>query len=104
MYGYCNDCNDETILTDTEEIKKVIEEKFLQFVKIHGQEPNRVECQIVWKDNGANERVMIKLSSDFDNNTDDEVFYYCNSLEALKSLAEFGREDFIVTDCWEFVD
>lgn len=36
--------------------------------------------------------------------TDDTIFFYCNGLEELKSLAEFGGEDFIVTDFWNFID
>lgn len=30
--------------------------------------------------------------------------YIRNGLEELKSLAEFGGEDFIVTDFWNFID
>lgn len=39
-----------------------------------------------------------------DEATDDTIFFYCNGLEELKSLAEFGGEDFIVTDFWNFID
>lgn len=100
MYGFCNDCNDEAILTDTEETKREIEENFLQFVKINGQEPLYARCHIVYKD-GSEESVIIKLSSGCEEGVDDDVFYFCNSLGGLKFLAEFGMEDFIVTDCWE---
>lgn len=53
-----------------------------------------------WKD----ERVRIKLSQNVDEATDDTIFFCCNGLEELKSLAEFGGEDFMVTDFWNFID
>lgn len=49
-------------------------------------------------------RVRIKLSQNVDEARDDTIFFYCNGLEELKSLAEFGGEDFIVTDFWNFID
>lgn len=30
------------------------------------------------------------------------VFYYCNGIESLKSLVEYGVGEFIVIDCWSF--
>lgn len=33
---------------------------------------------------------------------DDKTFYSCSSLNGLFSLAEHGKEDFIVTECYKF--
>ena len=57
------------------------------------------------KSYGKNERfveplpVTIKLSVDADDATDEQIFFYCNSIEGLKSLADFEGEDFVLTDC-----
>ena len=32
------------------------------------------------------------------------IFFYCKSLSDLKSLADYGKEDFIVTGCINFTD
>ena len=92
MYGFCENCKDESVITDTNGIK------------VEKKEPDYAECQIVWKEDGKDERVRIKLSQNVDEATDDTIFFYCNGLEELKSLAEFGGEDFIVTDFWNFIN
>lgn len=40
------------------------------------------------------------MSGNDDDN--DNVFYYCNGIESLKSLVEYGVGEFIVIDCWSF--
>lgn len=35
---------------------------------------------------------------------DNTIFFYCKSLSDLKSLADYGKEDFIVTGCINFTD
>ena len=65
--------------------------------------PMYAQCEIVWKKDddyyAYPTPATIKLSSDIDDATDEKIFFYCNSIEALKSLAEFGTEDFVITDC-----
>ena len=43
--------------------------------------------------------MTIKLSVDADDATDEQIFFYCSSIEGLKSLADFEGEDFVLTDC-----
>jgi len=43
--------------------------------------------------------VTVKLSSDADDATDEKIFFYCDGIEDLKSLAVFGVEDFVITSC-----
>lgn len=58
-------------------------------------------CEIVWKDEKFIEPspVTVKLSSDADDATDEKIFFYCDGIEDLKSLAVFGVEDFVITSC-----
>ena len=98
LYGWCNKCNTGVILTDKREIKAEIEKKFNEFVKKNGKEPAYAVCDIVWKDNNDLESVKIQLSADSNPDEDDDFFFYCNSLNELKSLCDFGSEDFIVTE------
>lgn len=67
-----------------------------------GKEPEYVECQIVWKKTGDEQRKTIKLSLDINDDDNDDVFYYCNGIESFKQLTEYGVGEFIVTFCWSF--
>ena len=35
---------------------------------------------------------------------DDAIFFYCDSLSDFMALAEYGGEDFIVTECFNFTN
>ena len=48
------------------------------------------------------QRTTIKLSLSINDDDNDNVFYYCNGIESLKSLVEYGVGEFIVIDCWSF--
>ena len=102
IYGWCNKCNTGIILTDEREIKAEIEQKFNDFVKENVKEPAYAVCEIVWKDTNCQENVKIQLSSDSSLDEDDDIFFYCDSLNDLKALCEFGGEDFIVTEINRF--
>lgn len=67
-------------------------------MKENGKEPAYAVCDIVWKDNNDLESVKIQLSADSNPDEDDDFFFYCNGLNDLKSLCDFGSEDFIVTE------
>ena len=41
---------------------------------------------IRWNDTGEEETVLFKLSCDYDEESDDNVFFYCNGVEELKSM------------------
>lgn len=101
IYGWCDDCKDGVVLSDIDEVKEDMDKFYADFCAEHGKEPLYAQCSIVWKDEKFVEPtpVIIKLSADVDDATDDKVFYYCNSIGQLKSLAEFGCEDFVITEC-----
>lgn len=100
LYGWCENCKTGVILTDTAEIQAEIQQKFDAFVKENGEGPHYVNCHIVWKDTNDNYDVKIQLSND--TGEDDDIFFYCSSLNGLKSLATFGGEDFIVTEVYGY--
>lgn len=79
-----------------------ISTKFLEFCNECGHEPEYANCQIEWLDDHNQYDVTIKLSCDMDEEEDDNIFYYCNSLKELESLTETGHEDFIVTEIYSF--
>lgn len=59
----------------------------------------KVSARIRWKDDGKEENVVIKLSTDYVENSveDSEVFFYCNGEKELKKLMKKDNgEDFIV--------
>lgn len=62
MHANCGDCKEEVVITDVDRVKKDIDSMFFEFVKKNGKEPEYVECQIVWKDTGDDQRTTIKLS------------------------------------------
>lgn len=103
MHANCGDCKEEVVITDVDRVKKNIDSMFFGFVKKNGKEPEYVECQIVWKDTGDDQRTTIKLSLSINDDDNDNVFYYCNGIESLKSLVEYGVGEFIVIDCWSFL-
>ena len=54
---------------------------------------------IKWKDSGEEERVVIKLSCDYEENSkeDEQIFFYCDGEEELRSLMEENNgEDFVL--------
>ena len=55
-----------------------------------------------WSDTLETVEVRIALSMDSNTEKDDEIFFYCNSLEELKSLANKGMEDFTIAGCLGF--
>lgn len=99
LYGWCDDCQRGTILTDVDEVKKDMEARYRVFKESHGIEPQYANCWIARKDDRQQDDVKIMLSAGLDG---DGVFYNCNSLNGLLSLAEYGKEDFIITQCYSF--
>lgn len=84
-------------------LQQKIDRLFQTFLKEHRQEPLYVSCCIKYLDNSPHADVTIKLNNELDNQ-DDLLFYYCNSLNGIKSLCDFGVEEFILTDVYELLD
>lgn len=99
LYGWCDDCQTGTILTDVDEVKNDMKAQYRVFKESYGIEPQYANCRIAWKDDRKQDDVKIMLSAEL---AGDDIFYNCNSLNGLLSLAECGKEDFIITQCYGF--
>ena len=92
MHANCGDCKEEVVITDVDRVKKNIDSMFFEFVKKNGKEPEYVECQIVWKDTGDDQRTTIKLSLSINDDDNDNVFYYCLVYSKENYYTENGEE------------
>ena len=75
---------------------------YLKFYSEQGCEPHYADCVIRWCDTLETVEVRIALAMESDTEKDDEIFFYCNSLEDLKSLTDKDGEDFTVAGCLDF--
>lgn len=103
LYGQCEDCGTYPELTDPDEVKMDIDRLYREFKSYSDTEPDYANCRIVYKDDGNDLNVKISLKAD-DKATamDESIFYHCDSISDLKSLAEYGGEDFILVECFRF--
>ena len=93
---------DDTSWKKPDEVRQEIGGLYLKFYSGQGREPHYADCVIRWHDTLETEEVRIALSMDPDTEKDDEIFFYCDSLNDLKSLADKGREDFSIVGCLGF--
>jgi len=97
---------DDSTWKKPDEVKKEIGSNYLQFYNEQGSEPHYADCTIRWCDTLETEEVRIALAMDSDNEKDnekdDEIFFYCDSINDLKSLADKGKEDFTIAGCLGF--
>lgn len=82
--------------------KKEINRQCLKFFTERGIEPHYADCLIRYKDNYDTVEVRIAIGMSADNEKDDDIFFNCDTLEDMKSLAEIGSEDFYIADCYGF--
>lgn len=101
QFGQCETCKARSVLTDVERTKIAIKSRFAKFVKANGRKPHYADCCIVWKDTNDSEDVKIRLS-DGGEGIGNDMFFSCGNIHALESLANFGKEPFIVTECYGF--
>jgi effector-binding domain-containing protein len=83
-------------------VRKEISRQCLKFFTERGIEPHYADCLIRYKDNYDTVEVRIAIGMDVDTEKDDDIFFYCDTLEDMKSLAEIGCEDFCIADCYGF--
>lgn len=84
-----------------QELNKKIDTLFNEFVTNKGCEPQYAKCTVKYLDNGVEFECNISLNADDGGEDDDNAFFYCDSLNNLKSLTSKGVEEFIITDCLE---
>ena len=103
QYGWCDNCKTGTVISDTSEVKKGISQKYKEFTETYNTEPQLALCRIIWKDDMKETEVSIALEN-IPEEHDDAIFFYCDSLSDFMALAEYGGEDFIVTECFNFTN
>lgn len=101
MHAICSNCENEVIISNIEEVKHEIDLRFHEFVERTGKEPEYVECQIVRKETGDEQRKTMKLSLNIndDDNDDDKVLDgidissdYAGKVFRLLPSAEINRD------------
>lgn len=62
-------------------------------------------CDVIFKDGAQYEDFIIKLNTEYNEDEDDQIFFYCEDYESFLSLCtdEF-REDFRVTTIHKFYE
>ena len=93
---------DDSSWKKPDEVRQEIGGLYLKFYSRQGHEPHYADCVIRWRDTLETEESRIALAMDSGTEKDDEIFFYCDSLDDLKSLADKGREDFTVAGCLGF--
>ena len=93
---------DDSSWKKTDEVRQEIGCHYLKFYSGQGRDPHYADCVIRWRDTLETEEARIALAMDSDTEKDDEIFFYCNGLDDLKSLADKGGEDFTVAGCLGF--
>lgn len=93
---------DDSSWKKPEEIKKEIREKYQEYRTEKGHEPHFLECIIRWNDTLETLETRIALDMDSDTEMDDEIFFYCDTLDSLLSLTDKSGEDFVITGCFGF--
>lgn len=74
MHAICSNCENEVIISNIEEVKHEIDLRFHEFVERTGKEPEYVECQIVRKETGDEQRKTIKLSLSINDDDQNDWF------------------------------
>lgn len=100
-YGYCQACKEFVCLTDVDEAKKNIDEKYLAYKEQSEKEPFAARCEITYcsKQNGT-EEVLVKIGCDANGNKNYSPF--CEDIDGLKALCDKTRENFIITEIYSF--
>ena len=100
-YGQCEDCGTYPELTDPDEVKMDIDRLYQEFKSYSDTEPDYANCWILYKDDGDNLNVKISLKADDKAAAmDKSIFYHCDNISDLKSLAEYGGGGFIFVECF----
>lgn len=81
-----------------------IEDAYVEYIEHHGSEPNVAYVKVHWKDDHDESEYTEAIAIDgVDAIHDEDILFYCNSLQGLIGLTTEGPgEDFIVTQFINF--
>ena len=101
-FGYCQSCDKYVILTDVEQVKNVIREKFAEYDSASpDKEPLYALVDLTYKGEPIN-RVKIKYDSDDDRIDNNEYSWQCTGLENMISMADKNDSFIIIAWCHGF--
>ena len=86
--------------TEKSNAQDVVEQSLTEYRTEKGHEPHFLECAIRWND--TLETLETRIALDFDTEMDDEIFFYCDTLDSLLSLADKSGEDFVIAGYFGF--
>lgn len=86
---------------DKAKLIQKIRESYDEFVNNEGVEPDYVECEICFCDTNETFEGKIALTCD-STEFDEEIFFFCNSIEDAISFVDDNVEDFRIVDCYNF--
>lgn len=91
---------------DLEPQAMTIRQKFDEYVSHRIFEPRYAQVSVVWKDDKRREDRLVISLTDYHEDEDDHIFYYCGSVGDLESLTdEDGMQDFfVIADSVEFFE
>ncbi len=86
-------------------MKQQIKNLYENFIRKFGYKPYTAICEVAFKDEpDSTFETYIKMSSAYDEENDDDIIYYANSLEELLSLTDKDNgTDFIVIEVKAFI-
>ena len=93
---------DDSSWKKPDRIKREIGSHYLKFYTERGCEPHYADYVIRWLNTLETEEARIAIAMDSDTEMDDDIFFYCDSLNDLKSLAYKNIEDFVIAECKGF--
>lgn len=84
---------------DKAKLIQKIRESYDEFVNNEGVEPDYVECEIC----DTNETFEGKIALTCDSTEfDEDIFFFCNSIEDVISFVDDSVENFRIVDCYSF--
>jgi hypothetical protein len=88
---------------DKAKLAQKIRETYNEFVTNEGVEPDYLECEICFCDTNEDETFESKIALTCDSTEfDEEIFFFCNSIEDAISFVDDGVEDFRIVDFYSF--
>ena len=83
---------------------EMVTDKLKDYRETHGHDPLYAETDIMWKNDGDIElSYIIKLNSEIDERTDEQIFFNTECADDILELTAEGNHDFIVTNVKDLV-
>lgn len=100
-YGACPACDQFVCLTDVDEVRKNVEEKYRAYKEQSVEEPFAARCEITYcSKQNSTEEVVVKIGRDEKGSKN--YFPFCEDIEGLKALCDKTSENFIITEVYSF--